>query len=262
MPDTQYNEVLIVLIACITLFLVLAAIILLFLFLYQRRKFVQKQQVAEMELQFREQSLKAQLEIQEQTFVAISQEIHDNVGQILSLAKVQINVMNESERMDKGMLEDIRENIGKAMSDLRDLARSLSSDRIQSRGLQETLAQEVDRINKTGLIRAEMTVEGSPREIEPGKKLILFRTIQESIQNCIRHADATNISILLRFERDRIRVSVRDNGKGFDTDAVLQRGSGLGLNNIRTRMQLTGGSSVVESTLLLGTNVHLSIPYE
>jgi hypothetical protein len=262
MPDTQYKEVLIVLIACITLFLVLAAIILLFLYLYQRRKFFQKQQVAELELQFREQSLKAQLEIQEQTFVAISQEIHDNVGQILSLAKVQINVMNESEQMDKGMLEDIRENIGKAMSDLRDLARSLSSDRIQSRSLQETLAQEVDRINKTGLIRAEMTIEGNAREIEPGKKLILFRTIQESIQNCIRHAEASNISILLCFESDKIRVSIRDNGKGFDTDAVLQRGSGLGLDNIRTRMQLTGGSSSVESTLLLGTNIHLTIPYE
>jgi two-component system NarL family sensor kinase len=262
MQDTQYNEVLIVLIACIALFLVLAAIILLFLFLYQRRKFVQKQQVAELELQFREQSLKAQLEIQEQTFLAISQEIHDNVGQILSLAKVQINVMDESEHMDRKMLGDIRENIGKAMSDLRDLARSLSSDRIQSRSLQETLAQEVDRINKTCLIRAEIAVEGNAREIEPRKKLILFRTIQESIQNCIRHAEATSILIRLCYQADCIEVYVRDNGKGFDTEAVLQRGSGLGLDNIRTRMQLAGGRSVVESTLLLGTNVHLTIPYE
>jgi signal transduction histidine kinase len=57
-------------------------------------------------------------------------------------------------------------------------------------------------------------------------------------------------------------VSIRDNGKGFDTDAVLQRGSGLGLDNIRTRMQLTGGSSVVESIVHHGTNIHLTIPYE
>ena len=262
MPDTQYNEVLIVLIACIALFLVLAAIILLFLYLYQRRKFVQKQQVAEMELQFREQSLRAQLEIQEQTFVAISQEIHDNVGQVLSLAKVQINVMNERGQMDKGMLEDIRENIGKAMSDLRDLARSLSSDRIQSRSLPETLAQEVDRINKTGLIRAEMLVEGSPREIEPGKKLILFRTIQESIQNCIRHAEGTRISIQLCYQADGIQVTISDNGKGFDTEAVLQHGGGLGLNNIRTRMRLAGGGSVIESVLTQGTRIYLTIPYE
>jgi two-component system, NarL family, sensor kinase len=262
MPDNQYNEVLIVLIACIALFLVLAAIILLFLFLYQRRRFTQKQQVAELELQFREQSLKAQVEIQEQTFVAISREIHDNVGQILSLAKVQINVMNESETMDRKMLEDVRDNIGKAMSDLRGLARSLSSDRIESWSLQETLAQEVDRINKTGLIRAEVAIEGSAREIEPRKKLILFRTIQESIQNCLRHAEATRISIRLCYQVDGIQVSIQDNGKGFDTEAVLQREGGLGLNNIRTRMRLAGGGSVIESVLHHGTSIYLTIPYE
>ena len=262
MPDNQYKEVLIVLIACIALLLVLAAIILLFVFLYQRRKFAQHKQVAELELQFREQSLKAQLEIREQTFQAISQEIHDNVGQILSLAKVQINVMNASDHLDKGMLQDIRDNVGKAMADLRDLARSLSSDRIQSNGLQQTLAQEVDRINKTGLIRAEVTVTGETREIEPRKRLILFRTIQESIQNCIRHAEATSILILLDYQQHCVEVCIRDNGKGFDPEAVLQRGSGLGLGNIRTRMRLAGGSGIIESVLRSGTQVHLSIPYE
>ena len=262
MPDNQYKEVLVVLIACIALLLVLAAIILLFLFLHQRRKFALQKQVAELELQFREQSLKAQLEIQEQTFLAISQEIHDNVGQILSLAKVQINVMNASDHLDKGMLQDIRDNVGKAMTDLRDLARSLSSDRIQSNGLQQTLTQEVERINKTGLIRAEVTVTGDVREIEPRKKLILFRTIQESLQNCIRHAEATSISILLDYHDQCVEVSIRDNGKGFDTEAVMQRGSGLGLGNIRTRMRLAGGSTIIKSVIPGGTQVHLSIPYE
>ncbi len=262
MPDSQYNEVLIVLIACIALFLVLAAIVLLFLFLHQRRRFAQQKHVAELELQFREQSLKAQLEIQEQTFLAISQEIHDNVGQILSLAKVQINVMDAGDHLDKGLLRDIRDNIGDAMADLRDLARSLSSDRIQSHSLEQTLAQEVGRINKTGLIRAEVIVTGEARDIEPRKKLILFRTIQESLQNCIRHAEATSISILLDYHHQDVGVCIRDNGKGFDTEAVMQRSGGLGLSNIRTRMRLAGGSSMVESVLRQGTQVHLSIPYE
>src|ERR1700759_5344543 len=121
MPDSQYKEVLIVLIACITLFLVLAAIILLFLFLYMRRRLLQQQQVMDMQREFREQSLKAQLEIQEQTFLAISQEIHDNVGQVLSLSKVQINIINERQQLDQDMLQAVKENIGKAMTDLRDL---------------------------------------------------------------------------------------------------------------------------------------------
>jgi hypothetical protein len=262
MPDNQYKEVLIVLVACITLFLILAAIILFFLFLYQRRRFLQQRQMAEMQLQFNEQSLKAQLEIQEQTFHAISQEIHDNVGQVLSLAKVQINIMNESERMDRAMLQDVRENIGKAMSDLRDLARSLSSDRISSCSIHETLLQEADRITKSGVIRAEVTVEGEIREIESRKKLILFRIIQESIQNCIKHAEATTLSILFCYEPEAIHISIRDNGKGFDPEAVLESKSGLGLGNIRNRVHLTGGTHTIHSVADEGTHILLTIPYE
>ncbi|HEY4063718.1 MAG TPA: ATP-binding protein [Puia sp.] len=262
MPDNQYKEVLIVLVACITLFLILAAIILFFLFLYQRRRYVQQQQMAELQLQFREQSMKAQLEIQEQTFHAISQEIHDNVGQVLSLAKVQINIMNESERMDKGMLQDVRENIGKAMSDLRDLARSMSSDRVRSCTLHETLLQEAERINKTGIIRVEVTVEGDAREIEAQKKLILFRIIQEGIQNCIKHAGAGVIFIRFGYYPEAVHISIRDEGKGFDPAVILQGGNGMGLGNIRTRVHLTGGTHTIESGAGEGTHIRLTIPYE
>jgi two-component system, NarL family, sensor kinase len=262
MPDNQYKEVLIVVIVCIALFLILAAIILAFLFIYQRRRLQQAKELAELRQQLSEQSLKAQLEIQEQTFLAISQEIHDNVGQVLSLAKVQINIIGETDRMDKDLLHAIRDNIGKAMTDLRDLARSLSSDRIQFWSLHETLAQEIERVNKTGVIRVEVAIEGDIREIEGRKRLILFRIIQESIQNCVKHAEATSIFILFHYREEEIYVSIRDNGKGFDTEAVLQAGNGLGLGNIRTRVQLTGGSCSIESVLQEGTKITLNIPYE
>jgi two-component system NarL family sensor kinase len=262
MPDNQYKEVLIVLVACIVLFLILAAIILLFLYQYQRRRFQQQQQLADMRQQFKEQTLKAQLEIQEQTFLAISQEIHDNVGQVLSLAKVQTNIINETERIDKKMLEAIKENIGKAMTDLRDLSKSLNSDRIRSCSIHETLMQEAERINRTGIIRAEVVVEGEIREITPEKKLILFRILQESIQNCIKHAEASRISVLFHYLAEGINVSVRDNGKGFATDDALKNASGQGLENIRTRVRLTGGACSIDSFLQEGTHINLTIPYE
>ena len=262
MPDTKYNEVLIVLVVCALLLLILAAIVFLFLFLYQKRKFTQHQQVLEMERQFQEQSLSAQLEIQEQTFLAISQEIHDNVGQILSLAKVQINIMNESERMDLEMLQDVKENIGKAMADLRDLSKSLNSDRIRGVSIHETMRQEADRINKTGIIRAIVMVEGVEREIEPRKKLILFRIIQESIQNCIKHAKASKVSILFHYLEDRIRVHIQDDGKGFNPEVALRQGDGSGLGNMKTRAGLTGGTWSIESVVNEGTHIDRTMPYE
>ncbi|HMI63946.1 MAG TPA: histidine kinase, partial [Puia sp.] len=198
MPDNQYKEILIVLIACTVLFLVLAAIILLFLYLYQRRRYEQQRQLTDLQQQFREQSLKAQLEIQEQTFLAISQEIHDNVGQVLSLAKVQVNILHETGQLDKELLEATRDNIGKAMADLRDLSGSLNSDRIRYSPIHETLMREADGINRTGTILAEVQIEGEAREMEPQKKLILCRILQESIQNCLKHSGASRILILCR----------------------------------------------------------------
>jgi signal transduction histidine kinase len=262
MPDNQYQEVLIVLIASITLFLVLAAIILRFLYMYQRRRYLQQQQLTDLQRQFNEQSLKAQLEIQEQTFLSIGQEIHDNVGQVLSLARVQANIMHERERMDLDLLLALKDNIGKAMTDLRDLAGSLNSERIRNSSIHETLLQEAERINRTGTIRTDITVEGEARQMESGKKLILFRILQESIQNCLKHAEASQISILFQYRPDCIHVSVRDNGKGFDPDAVFRNGNGQGLSNIQTRVRLTGGSHTIHSIPDEGTHLTLTIPYE
>lgn len=262
MPDNNFKEVSIVVIACITLFLTLGAIIVLFLFIYQRRRFQQQQELTDLQQQFKEQSLRAQVEIQEQTFLAISQEIHDNVGQLLSLAKVQINIINETKRIDDELLYGVRENIGKAMTDLRDLSRSLNSERIRHDNIHDILLQETERINRTGTIRMEVTVDGKFREIEPQKKLILFRILQESIQNCIKHAEATQMSILFNYQPEHIYVTVRDDGKGFDLPNAMEHGKGQGLINMRNRVRLAGGTSSIKTNPNEGTLITINIPYE
>ena len=261
MSKPNSEEIIVALIFTIAIFLLLAAVILLFLFLYQRRKLQQREEMAMLQRQFAEQSLSAQLEIQEQTLHAISQEIHDNVGQILSLAKVQINIIRQSERLDEELLEDIGENIGKAMGDLRDLARSLNSDRIRSFSLHEALIEETERINKTGMIKAELSLEGEEREIEPGKRLLLFRIIQESIQNCIRHAGASLLTLSFHYGAEEIQVLIEDDGKGFDPEAALREGKGIGLGNIQTRVRLTRGQCAIRSGQGEGTTIILTIPY-
>ncbi len=262
MPDDKYKEVLIVLVACIALFIILASIILLFLFLYMRRKYLQRKQVADMELQFKETTLRAQLEIQEQTFQAISQEIHDNVGQLLSLAKVQVNIMAEKRAVDEDLIHDIRNNIGQAMTDLRDLSHSMNSDRIRSGLIHNILRQEAERINRSGVLRAGVSVEGEAKDLEAQKKLILFRIIQESIQNCIKHAKASAIDVRFSYHTEKLLVSIHDDGKGFDPADALISGHGQGLENIRTRIRLAGGVHYIQSLPGKGTHITLTIPYE
>ena len=87
-----------------------------------------------MQADFNQQLLQSQLEMQEQTFNIISTEIHDNVGQILSLAKVQLNIIDQGEMLDRSLLADAKESVSKAMIDLRDIAKSLNSERIKLPG--------------------------------------------------------------------------------------------------------------------------------
>jgi two-component system, NarL family, sensor kinase len=262
MPDNQYKEVVTVVIVCMTLFLVLAAIIVGFFFLYQRRKFLQRQEVAELQVQFREQSLRAQLEIQEQTFRAISEEIHDNVGQLLSLARVQINIIDVSGRLDMSVLHSARENIGNALMELRDLSKSLHSDRLQNLSIHEALSQEAERLNRAGAVQAVIRVEGVVQELEAQKKLILYRILQESIQNCLKHADATKLEILFIYQSSDIVIRISDNGKGFDPLTAIEQNEGQGLGNIRNRVRLTGGQCEITSAPMNGTLISLTIPYE
>jgi len=264
MPNTenQSQEVVIALVACMLVFIGLAVVILLFLYLYQRRRYMQQQEMTVMRQQFTEQSLQAQLEIQEQTFKAISEEIHDNVGQLLSLARVQINIIDESGRLDKTVLHAARENVGKALMELRDLSKGLHPERLQHLSIHETLLQETERLNRAGNLKASIIAEGVFRELESKKRLILFRVLQECTQNCLKHAEATELLITFNYREKDVAVSVRDNGKGFDEAQVIARREGQGLDNIRNRVRLTGGKCEIVSAPMSGTEISLTIPYE
>ena len=214
-----------------------------------------------MKQQFQQSLLQSQLEIQEQTFNSISQEIHDNVGQMLSLAKLQVSIIEQREPKDVNTLKELKENIGQAMTDLRDIAKSLSSERIQLISLHETVAHEIQRINRTGLINVTIHTEGTERQLDVQKKLILFRMIQESIQNIIKHAKASTVEIFFNYADPELIITITDNGMGFDTQEALQRNGGLGLQNIISRAALIGGNANISSIINEGTTIKISIPY-
>src|SRR5690606_6033411 len=121
-----------------------------------------------------------QLEIQEQTLKNISQEIHDNIGQALTLAKLNLNaVMAEDTQLQEKILNS-KELVSKAITDLRDLSHSLDTDYVLEMGLQRSIEYELELIRKTGIVRTDLHVEGNLQRLERQKELILFRIVQES----------------------------------------------------------------------------------
>lgn len=244
----------------VVIILVVFTMLFFIVFLNKKRKMLLEKQ--ELKVSFEKTILQTRLEIQEQTFTAISQDIHDNVGQILSLVKVQLNILEQQNSTDNAVLTDAKENLSKALTDLRDIAKGLSSERIRMAGLSAAVAQEAERLNRTGLVRVQISAAGDEKPTGDQKQLIVFRVIQEALQNIIKHADAQEVSIALNYEQDRLQVLIKDDGKGFNLDAVKREMPGLGLPHMFSRLQLIGGEAVINSEPGRGTRIRLNIPYE
>jgi signal transduction histidine kinase len=236
---------------------------LLFILLVQRRKsnrFIREREALKSE--FSEQLLKSQLEIQEQSFNIISMEIHDNVGQTLSLLNVQLNIIDQKETLDRVLIANAKESVKKAMTDLRDIAKSLSTDRIQLASLSEMTTHELKRINQTGVMKAFCSVDGEEQAMQGEKKLILFRIIQECFQNIIKHSNARNVLVDFAYKEDRLEINIHDDGKGFDMDPLLNiDGKGLGLQNIIKRAAIINGEAKIKSAINQGTTISIITRY-
>jgi len=244
----------------VILILLLGVLVISFVLEYQKRR---KQHMHEMQLatiRLEQQLLQSQLEIQEQTFNAISSEIHDNVGQILSLSKVQLSIVESEMEVIPALLTESKENITRAMNDLRDIAKSLSADRIEQINLNQSIEHEVERLNRTRSVQAQLQINGNAVLLTTQKKLILLRLTQEALNNVVKHAQAQSVLIQLDYRAAEMEVTVKDNGVGFIQSK--DSNSGLGLQNIQKRTSLIGGHAVIESTPGAGTTIRLNIPYE
>ncbi len=209
--------------------------------------------------------LQTQLEIQEQTFLNISREIHDNIGLSLTLAKLQLNTIDpfNPDKIGESVGSSV-ELIGKAIYDLSDISKSLNSETIKTQGLYNTLKVETERISYSGKIAIQFTTEGEAVFLDAQKELVLYRIAQEALNNILKHAGATCVWIKLRYSATEITMSVKDNGKGFETDLSEKqpvRKPTAGLANMRVRAGSMNGSCKIESSPGNGTTVSIMIPY-
>lgn len=258
----MHNQVIFAICFATVLILLLTGFLFFMLF-WQRRKsnrFIRERET--MKTLFNEQLLKSQLEIQEQSFNSISMEIHDNVGQTLSLLKVQLNIIDQTEKFDRNLLGEAKSNVGKALVDLRDIAKSLNTDRLQQASLIDITSHELQRVSNLGIAGTVLNCEGEEREVNAGKKLILLRMMQECLQNSIKHAQASLISINFNYNNEKLEVKIKDNGKGFNKDILEITNPGIGLQNIITRARIIGGTAAIESVIDTGTTITITIPYE
>ncbi len=240
-----------------TILLVVIVGFILFLIVYFRKRqknFIREKE--EMKKQFEKTHLTSMLEVQEQTFKNISLEIHDNIGQVLSLAKLSIGTAVATDFEEKAVLA--KDLITKAISDLRDMSKSLNTNQIANEGLSMAIARELQMLEKTGKYKTELI--GDDEINVPAKNIvIIFRIIQEAFNNIIKHAVATAIVVELKDTATNATIKINDNGKGFDVDLATKTNMGLGLKTMIERSKFINGTTFISSSIGSGTTITINI---
>jgi two-component system NarL family sensor kinase len=247
-----------VIISAILTLLFLVATIISLLFIYQSRQVRNRIEMKHIRDTYENAILATQLEIKEQTLHTIGQEIHDNVGQLLSLAHLTLSSIDVTQpESAKAKIENTIILIGKSVSDLRDLSRMLDPHSVRKQSLRECLSAELIRLEKTGRYRTQLEIAGAEFQIDDARKLITYRIIQEALTNVIRHSQATLVQASMTFSSG-CEITIRDNGVGFDCLHMPEMGSGL--RNMQTRARLMQGDLHVLSEPGNGTLIQLTIP--
>lgn len=257
MPKQQ-EDILITVVVASVFFILIGSFLLLLVFVFLRRQRKNKQEKEEMRNRFEQTLLKTQLEIQEQAFAYISQEIHDNIGQILSLARLNLNTFGNSYTEEK--INQTDDLLGKAIKDLRDLSHNLQNNRIHNIGIIESIRQLLVSLEKTGRFETSFHTSDYFHITDNNTDIILYRMIQEIINNIIKHASASKIDVSIDTAADTTIIRISDNGVGFDTSLLkTEERSGIGLYNIINRAKMINTTVDVKSVPGNGTTITLFI---
>ncbi len=263
----QNQEIYVITLIGVVLALVLFGFIVFILFLYQRKQHRQEKQLAEIKIQYEQELLRSQLEMQESTFKFVAQELHDNIGQVLSVIKLSLSILPLTK--DNPAFESVqncREMLNKVIFDVSHITKSMHTDRISDIGIDEAIRFELDTLRKTGLVKVDFSVSGTPLFINNQKAIFLFRMFQEMINNIFKHAQATEINVAVIYTTDyKFVLKVEDNGIGFNPEkkqTQTNSSSGIGLRNMVNRAKLINGTISIKSEAGKGTSITVELPLE
>jgi hypothetical protein len=235
------------------------------LFIYQKKQITYLKNIEVIKSEYEKNLLNTQLEIQEQTLQTISREIHDHICLNLTLAKLNlITLDNKNKKETTDRINSSIDILGRSIHELSDISHSMNPEIIESQGLIKALELEIEKIRKPGLFNIQFHINGNPVFMDSQKELFIFRIIQETFNNILKHAKAKNASLQLYYNINHLEATVKDDGVGFNWEylnSAENKKQHSGLNNITKRINLINGTCEINSIPGEGTTIHLSIPY-
>ena len=243
-----------------TLGMVLLALSIFFFFITYQKKMLKKQlELNETRARQQEEILKNTIQSQEKERKRIAQDLHDEVGAMLSVVKLNIGRIEKKseEQVSKKLATETKSYLDEVITQVRRISRSLLPPSLEKLGLFYALEELANWVNKADQLKIEGWKSGEQFRFDTKKELAVFRIVQELLNNAIKYSEAGNIYIKARFSINNLIISVTDNGKGFNVEEKMN--TGLGLKNLESRTQLLEAKYKMKSVQGKGTTAILCL---
>ena len=249
------------LIYMIAVLVIVTTLVIVFFVVFLKRKNkllldkIKQQQVFEAEI------TQAQTETQEQTLKNIGWELHDNVGQLLSFASMQLSILKMQMADDvKEKFKDTSDALKDSLAEVRQLSKTLNNEVVLNIGFEKSITNELNRLKKMKLNSAELKIIGDKLAFNDRKhEIIIFRILQEFLSNAVKYSEAKNLNIILNYQPKLLIITATDDGKGFDINAI-EKGSGL--INMKSRAALINATLELTSQPNEGVELVLEYPIQ
>ena len=255
------NYLLPLLISASTLITMLLFFITLFVLVNKnkhRRLYADKK---ELEHKFEREILTTRLEAQEESLARVSQEIHDNVCQVLGHIKNNLYAITYNLNVDnnENLLAESTDLVGQSIQDLRNISHVLNPEHVKRISLEEAIEKELKYLKSFYEVDFKLDLDGDPIDIPKEKEIVIFRIAQEALSNITKHANATEVIVSIGYTDKDVVLSISDNGDGFDAEAIKNSSKGIGLINMEERAKLINGTFDIRSMPQKGTRITIKV---
>jgi signal transduction histidine kinase len=233
-------------------------------FLFYRKKQIEQQAKLDAEIANQKDiRTKAILEAEEKERRRIAQDLHDGVGQLLSAAKLNLSNLESKIAIvteeQKVAMDNALTLVDDSVKEVRAVSHNMMPNTLIKLGLGSAVREFITKLGNAPTLKVDLEIVGLDTRLDNQVETVLYRVIQEIVNNIIKHAQATQISMQLIRHDTELNVMIEDNGIGFDTNK-LDNFEGIGLKGIQTRIEFLNGSVHFDSSIGRGTTVIIDVP--
>jgi signal transduction histidine kinase len=238
--------------------------IALFLFIFfryktKKEKIITAQKIRQLEEEKKLLAARFLVEGQEEERKRIARELHDGLGVLLSATKMQFSAISDKSPENKALIEKALKFLDQASGDVRKISHNMMPGLLTKLGLYEALEDLFDNLADTRGLNAQIEISGLKERLPENQEIMLYRIIQEMVNNTLKHADAKQIELQINVRQEWIDIRYSDDGKGFDVEEKQEQKT-LGLQNILSRVKFLNGSVSIESSPAKGCVFSMQIP--